>query len=105
MLKIDEILKKLEEIDKVIKSVDEIKNKALIDIENISRKYSNEISIKIETIVKTTIEEYRNKAIEETMRYVDSIKKQTEQTKQKIANSYQEKKRELLSKALELLNL
>ncbi|MFZ8841489.1 MAG: hypothetical protein ACO2PM_21725, partial [Pyrobaculum sp.] len=65
MLKIDEILKRLEEVDKVVKSADEVKAQVLAGVEQISRKYSEQVVKRVEEIVNNAVAEYRAKAIED----------------------------------------
>ncbi|ABL88227.1 conserved hypothetical protein [Pyrobaculum islandicum DSM 4184] len=105
MLKIDEILKRLEEIDKVIKSADETKTNVLIYVEQVSKKYSDEIIKKIEGIVSNAIFEYKNKAVEEAKKEAEKIIKSAEDKKEKILSKYRENKNKLIEKALAILNL
>lgn len=105
MFKIDEILKRLEEIDKVIKSADETKTNVLIYVEQVSKKYSDEIIKKIEGIVSNAILEYKNKAVEEAKKEAEKIIKSAEDKKEKILSKYRENKNKLIEKALAILNL
>jgi len=105
MLKIDEVLKKLEEIDRVLKSVDETKTQILLSIENIVKKHSENLSKNIEEIINKTIEEYKLKVINEAKNEAEKLRLATKDAVGKIKALYEERKGAILQKSLELLSL
>ncbi|MEZ0319908.1 MAG: hypothetical protein ABWK05_07970 [Pyrobaculum sp.] len=105
MLKIEEVLKQLEEVDRVLKSVDEMKIKILSQLDEVAKKHSNTVAKKIEEVVNATISEYRTKAIEETKKEVDKIYREAEERRRKILEKYQQNKAKLVQQVLQFLNL
>ena len=105
MLKIDEVLKKLEEIDRVLKSVDETKTQILSSVENIVKKHSEKLSKNIEEIINRAIEEYKSKAINEAKNEAEKLRLATKDAIEKIKTLYEERKGAILQKCLELLSL
>jgi len=105
MLKIDEVLKKLEEVDRLLKSADELKNQILLRVEDIVKKHSEPLSRSIEEIINKTISEYRSKVISEAKSEADKISIATRNTIEKIKLLYQERKNIILQRVLEFLSL
>jgi len=105
MLKIDEVLKKLEEIDRVLKSVDETKTQILLSIENIVKKHSENLNKNIEETINKTIEEYKSKVVNEAKNEAEKLRLATKDAVEKIKALYEERKGAILQKCLELLSL
>ncbi len=105
MLKFDEILKKLEEVDRVIKDIDNIKKEILQSIDIISRKYSDEVTKKIEGIVASTVSEYRARALEEAKREAEKINREAEEKARIVESRYRDRKEVIVKRALEILNI
>ncbi|MCU7788136.1 hypothetical protein ODS41_09465 [Pyrobaculum sp. 3827-6] len=105
MLKFDEILKKLEEVDRVIKDIDNTKKEILQSVDIISRKYSEEVTKKIEGIVTSTVSEYRAKALEEAKKEAEKINREAEERARIIESRYRDRKEIIVKRALEILNI
>ncbi len=105
MLKLDEILKSLEEIDKVIKETELVKQRALSNADAIVNKYSARLNEIVESIVRKAIEDYKTKALGEAKEEASRILQEAERRRSSILSSFEKKRREVLESVLRQLGL